>query len=41
MLVNPVTVNTFASLFDGMPAGRASDSMTAPAYRLLSKSVGA
>ena len=41
MVVNPVTVNNFASLFGCTPAGRASDSMTAPTWRLLSKSVGA
>ena len=29
--VNPITVNNFASLFGCTPAGRASDSMTAPA----------
>ena len=40
-LVNPITVNNFASLFGCTPAGRASDSMTAPAERLLSKSVDA
>ena len=31
MVVNPITVNNFASLFDCTPAGRASDTMTAPA----------
>ena len=31
MVVNAVTVNKFASLFGCMSAGRASDSMTAPA----------
>ena len=31
MVVNPITVNNFASLFVCMPEGRASDSMTAPA----------
>ena len=30
MVVNPITVNNFASLFGCMPAGGASDSMTAP-----------
>ena len=41
MVVNPVTVDNFASLFSCTPAGRASDSMTSPTYGLLSKSVGA
>ena len=41
VVVNPITVNKFASLFGCTPAGRASDSITAPALRLLSKSVGA
>ena len=31
MVVNPITVNNFVSLFGCTPAGRASDSMTAPA----------
>ena len=31
MVVNPITVNKFASLYGCTPAGRASDSMTAPA----------
>ena len=31
MVINPITVNNFASLISCMPAGRASDSMTAPA----------
>ena len=30
-VVNPVTVNNFASRFGCMPTGRASDPMTAPA----------
>ena len=29
MVVNPITVNNFASLFGGTPADRASDSMMA------------
>ena len=33
-------VDNIASLFGCTPAGRAPDSMTAPVYRLLSKSVG-
>ena len=41
IVVNPVTVDNFASLFSCTPAGRASDSMTSPTYGLLSKSVGA
>ena len=41
MVVNPITVKNFASLFGCTPAGRASDCMTAPALRLLSKSVDA
>ena len=31
MVVNPITVNNFASLFNCMPAGKASDSMMVPA----------
>ena len=31
MVVNPITVNNFASLFCCTPAGRASDVMTSPA----------
>ena len=41
VVVNPVMVNDFASLFDWTPAGRASDSIKVPDYRLLSQSVGA
>ena len=31
IVINPITVNNFASLFCCTPAGRTSDSMTAPA----------
>ena len=31
MVADPITVNSFTSLFGCMRAGRASDSMTAPA----------
>ena len=41
MVVNQITVNNISSLFGCTPAGRTSDYMTAPAKRLLSKSVGA
>ena len=41
IVVNLFTVNIFASLFGCTPADRASDSMAAPALKLLSKSVGA
>ena len=30
LVFNPITVNNFASLFNCMPVGRASDSMMAP-----------
>ena len=30
LVFNPITVNTYASLFDFMPVGRAPDSMIAP-----------
>ena len=30
LVFNPITVNNFASLFNGTPVGRASDSMMAP-----------
>ena len=30
LVLNPITVNNFASLFNYMPVGRASDSMMAP-----------
>ena len=39
MVVNPIMVNNFAFLFGCMPVSQASDSMTASAKRLLSKSV--
>ena len=31
LVVNPITVNNFAVLFNSTPAGRASDLMTVPA----------
>ena len=31
LVVNPITVNNFAALFNCTPAGRASDLMMAPA----------
>ena len=36
---NPIMVNNFVFLFGCMPVGQASDSMMAPAKRLLSKLV--
>ena len=35
LVVNPVTVDNFAALFNCTPAGRTSDLMIAPAYQLL------
>ena len=32
LVVNPITVNNFADLFNCTPVGRASDLMMAPAY---------
>ena len=41
LVVNPITVDNFAALFNCTPVGRASDVMMAPAYRLSIKLVGA
>ena len=37
LVFNPITVNNFASLFNCMPVGRASDSMIAQTYRYFPK----
>ena len=41
LLVNPITVNNFAALFNCTPACRTSDSVKAPTSKLLIKLVGA
>ena len=40
-VVNPITVNNFAFVFNCTPAGRASDLMMAPAYSFQFKLAGA
>ena len=35
LVVNPVTVDSFASLFNCTPVGRASDALIGPTYSLL------
>ena len=35
LVVNPITVGNFAFLFNCMPSGRTSDSMTVPTKRLI------
>ena len=39
-VVNPITVGNFAFLFNCMPVGQTSDSMTVPTYRLIYRSDG-
>ena len=40
MVINPITVNTFAALFNCTPVDRASDSRMTPTLSYLFKLVG-
>ena len=40
LVVNPITVDNFADLFNCMPAGRTSDLIMAPAYKNHSSWLG-
>ena len=40
LVINPITVDGFASLFNCTPVGRASDSVMGPTYSLLTNLVG-